>query len=166
MTKTALLITGALSSGTAIAVPAVIYDSGQTKPMGHYLAAIEKEQSRTGIHPPPAVNPSLKNLPVRTPEMTPGLVAAKRIDQHHLSRPLFLLGSDDRSKRWLHQYREKLIQAQAVGMIVNVETKQELNELERIGRGLKMVAAPGSQLAKELGITHYPILISEFRIEQ
>ncbi len=166
MTKTVLLITGALLSGTATAVPTVIYDSGRTKPMSPYLAAIKTEAPRTDILFPPAVNPSLENLPVRTPEMTPGAVTARRIDQTQLSRPLFLLGYDDRSKRWLTLYRDKLIEAQAVGMIVNVETKQDIDNLERIGKGLEMVAAPGGQLAKQFGITHYPVLISKFRIEQ
>jgi len=166
MTKTALLITAALSSGTAIAVPAVIYDSGKTEPMSRYLAAIKKEAPRTGIQLPSTIDPSLHNLPVRTPEMTPGVVTARHIDQPHLSRPLFLLGYDDRSKRWLRQYRDKLIEAQAVGMIINVETRQELDELKQIGKGLQMVAAPGAQLAKQLGLTHYPVLISKSRIEQ
>jgi len=166
MTKTVLLIACTLSSGTAIAAPTVIYDSGKTEPMSQYLASIKTEAPHSGIRPPPAVNPPLENLPVRTPEMTPGPVTAKRIDQPHLSRPLFLLGSDDRSKSWLAQYRDKLIEAHAVGMIVDVETNRDLENLKRIGKGLQMVAAPGGQLAKQLGLTHYPVLISKSSIEQ
>ena len=163
MKQYAAFLAVALVFTTATAAPVVIYDSGKTEPMSRYLAAIKTEAPRSRIRLPQTVNPSLENLPVRTPEMTPGTVSARRIDQPHLSRPLFLVGSDDRSKRWLEHYREKLIEAQAVGMIVNVETREELDELERIGKGLEMIAAPGGQLAKQLVLTHYPMLISKFR---
>jgi integrating conjugative element protein (TIGR03765 family) len=162
----ATFLAGALVSTTAPAVPVVIYDSGKTQPLSRYLAAIKTEVPRSRIRLPQTVTPSLENLPVRTPEMTPGAVIARHIDQPHLSRPLFLVGNDDRSKRWLEHYREKLIEAQAVGMVIDVETKQELDELKRIGKGLQLVAAPGTQLAKQLGIAHYPVLISKSRIEQ
>jgi integrating conjugative element protein (TIGR03765 family) len=166
MTRYAFFLAGALLSATATAAPVVIYDSGRTKLMSRYLAAIKTEVPRSRIQLPQTVTPSLENLPVRTPEMMPGPVTARHIDQPHLSRPLFLLGYDDRSKRWLTQYRDKLIEAQAVGMIVNVEIQEELDKLERIGNGLEMIAAPGAQLAKQLGLTHYPVLISKSRIEQ
>jgi len=54
----------------------------------------------------------------------------------------------------------------AVGLVVNVETAEGLNQLRALGPGLTLVPVAGSDLALRLQLRHYPALITESGIEQ
>lgn len=104
-------------------------------------------------------------LPVRTPRLTPGMVEKRSIQAPGLT-PLFLIGDDDLSRTWLIHHLTLLRQATAVGLVVNVETKNALQALREIAPGLELVPASADDLAQRLGLSHYPVLITSTGIEQ
>jgi integrating conjugative element protein (TIGR03765 family) len=82
------------------------------------------------------------------------------------THPLFLIGSDARSRQWLQTHRDRLKAIGAVGMLVQADTADDLRTIARLADGLSILPASGSDLAKALGISHYPVLISAHGIEQ
>lgn len=159
------------AAGVATAQPAVIFDSGSTTSIRGYLEGISIRADERRPRPQPELATPTKplspiQLPVRTPEMQAGrlirtLISEQLADRlRRLPRPLFVIGSDRYSQRWLAGNRSRLLQLGAVGMLVDVETRAQLKRLRELGRGLVIVPAPGSELAKVLGITRYPLLIT------
>lgn len=105
-------------------------------------------------------------FPVKTANLTPGDVPRRVVELPQLPTPLFLIGTDPRSRDWLLQYRNRLQNAQAVGLVVEAASLAEFHALEAIADGLSLTPAPVPQLAKHLGLAHYPVLISRTLIEQ
>ncbi len=104
-------------------------------------------------------------LPIRSPGLTPGWVQARKQD-HPFTRPFFLIGSDPRSRQWLRTHRDRLEAIGAVGMLVQADTLDDLRSIAELAGGLSILPASGSDIAKALGISHYPVLISVHGIEQ
>ncbi len=147
----------------ANAAPNVIYDSGQTQSLKGYLAQIKEpkaQRTQTPLGQMPRV------YPVITPELSPATVTPRSINYPQLQQPLFIIGYDHLSLRWLTLFKTTLLQHKAVGLVVNVDHPQQFEEIQAIAPGLEMHPGPGSQLAKTLGFKHYPVLISTTRIEQ
>ncbi|MBZ7597063.1 integrating conjugative element protein [Klebsiella variicola] len=114
----------------------------------------------------PAAPASLASvLPISTPELTPGNIEARRLDLPGM-QPIFLLGNDPMSRRWLDERKESLRQLRAVGFVVNIENAAAFGELQALGGDVELLPVSGSDLAKRLGLQHYPVLISEKGIEQ
>ncbi|PVZ81200.1 integrating conjugative element protein [Serratia sp. S1B] len=124
-----------------------------------------------GINPQgesPDVRPTVPALPgttVTTPELTPGKVDAREMNLPGM-RPLFLIGDDDLSRRWLSLRRDTLVQLNAVGLVVNVASEASLNDLKQHADGLTLVPTSGSDLARRLKLFHYPVLMTEKGLEQ
>ncbi|WP_275044657.1 PFL_4695 family integrating conjugative element protein [Mannheimia haemolytica] len=76
------------------------------------------------------------------------------------------MGADNTSAQWLQQNREKLITLNATGLVVNVRTLAELNQLREIVPEIIMLPIPGDDLAERIGIAHYPALITETGVSQ
>ncbi|HCM1954823.1 TPA: integrating conjugative element protein [Salmonella enterica subsp. salamae serovar 9,46:z4,z24:z39:z42] len=104
-------------------------------------------------------------LPIRTPELSPGPLEACSLSMPGI-RSIFLIGDDDLSRRWLALRRDQLIQLNAVGYVVNVASKAAWDDLQHQANGLELLPVSGSDLAVRLGISHYPVLISEKGLEQ
>ncbi|EFH3744916.1 conjugal transfer protein [Escherichia coli] len=104
-------------------------------------------------------------LPVSTPELSPGALDARALPMPGM-RSIFLIGDDDLSRRWLALRRDQLIQLNAVGYVVNVASKAAWDDLQHQANGLELLPVSGSDLAVRLGISHYPVLISEKGLEQ
>ena len=79
---------------------------------------------------------------------------------------IFLIGADNTSAQWLQQNQEKLITLNATGLVVNVQTLSELNQLRDIVPELRILPTPGDDLAERIGIAHYPVLITESGVSQ
>lgn len=120
-----------------------------------------------GVEPEPFSAPeiTMTALPVTTPELTPGKVESKALSLSGM-RPMFLIGDDELSRRWLSLRRDILVQLNAVGLVVNVASEAALNDLKKHAEGLDLVPVSGSDLAKRLGLTHYPVLLTEKGLEQ
>ena len=71
-----------------------------------------------------------------------------------------------RSRQWLQDHRDRLKEIGAVGMLVQADTLDDLRTIAELADGLSILPASASDLAKALGISHYPVLISTHAIEQ
>jgi integrating conjugative element protein (TIGR03765 family) len=154
----------------ALAELTVIYDSGNTRPIAPYLEAFGPADEMQQPGPPPAA-PQLgaadaqSLLPIKSPGLTPGPVQARQHDKP-FSRPFFLIGSDSRSRQWLRDHGERLREIGAVGMLVQAETLEDLRSIAQLADGNAITPASASDIAKALGISHYPVLITSQGIEQ
>lgn len=98
-------------------------------------------------------------LPVRSTWLTPGDVPRRVIRAPGLS-PVFIIGDDARSRAWLPQHLRSLRELGAVGLVVNIESAQALDALRRLAPGLVLAPTSGDDLARRLGLRHYPVLIT------
>jgi len=148
----------------------LIYDSGNTQSIVPFFEVFESEENL------PQQNPILTKprlgaadpkawLPIQSPGLTPGLVQARTHDRP-FTRTFFLIGSDTRSRQWLQAHHDRLKEIGAVGMLVQAETMDDLRAIARLADGLSILPASGSDIAKALGVSHYPVLISAHGIEQ
>ena len=142
--------------------PVVIYDSGYTQPLVH-------PPSNQQLRAIPSKNHQVNNLPrvpVVTPTMSPGKVLSRPIHHPYLSNPIFIVGYDMISLSWLQEHKEKLKQNHAIGIVVNVKTEQQVNQLQQAAGGVEITPVRGTKVAKQLSLAHYPVLISSTLIEQ
>ncbi|MEW8523827.1 MAG: integrating conjugative element protein [Candidatus Thiodiazotropha endolucinida] len=148
----------------------VIYDSGDTQPIAPFLEVFESADGIPQQRPVPA-KPRLGAadpeawLPIQSPGLAPGPVQARSHDRP-FARPFFLIGSDMRSRQWLQDHRDRLKEIGAVGMLVQADTLDDLRTIAALADGLSILPASASDIAKALGISHYPVLISTHGIEQ
>ena len=147
----------------------VIYDSGQTRSLVPYLEILESSERATNSQP--IRSPKLGAadiqalLPIRSPGLSPGTVQS-RAHNRPFARPFFLIGSDTRSRQWLVKHRERLKAIGAVGMLVQAETREDLQATGNLSGGLPIMPASAADIATALNISHYPVLVSSQGIEQ
>ena len=155
---TALLL---LAMSTAVlAQPIIIHDAGRTVSADKYLNELRSE-------PTPKAKPSITKLATpSTPEMSLGRVSKRNVSLPYLPSPMFLIGADNTSLKWLSRHKPALIKAGAVGLIVNAKSPQELQKAMRVAKGLQVSPASGSDLAKQFKLQHYPVLITKTQIAQ
>jgi integrating conjugative element protein (TIGR03765 family) len=164
-----IAIAGVLLPGIAQAELIVIYDSGHTQSLAPFLEAFTADETIAPQHlviaPPPlgAANPEVW-LPIHSPGLTPGPMQA-RSHERPFARPFFLIGSDMRSRQWLQEHRDRLKALRAVGMLVQADTLEDLRAIADLAQGLPILPASASDIAKALGIAHYPVLITAHGIE-
>ena len=163
-----VLIGMALAPLSAWSGVTVIYDSGATRPLAPFLESLD---AAPATKPPMTGIPKLGAgdvqalLPIRSPGLSPGPVQARSHDRP-FARPFFLIGSDDRSRRWLVKYRDRLEAIGAVGMLVQAETVEDLRATADLSGGLSIMPASGDDIAAALHISHYPVLVTSQGIEQ
>jgi integrating conjugative element protein (TIGR03765 family) len=167
--KTIGVIIG-LSPVLVSAALTVIYDSGDTQPIAPFLDAFESSETtapqRPAIQPPQLGAADLASLlPIRSPGLTPGPVQPKTHDRP-FTRPFFLIGSDSLSRYWLLEHRERLKEIGAVGMLIQADTLDDLQTIAELAAGLSVMPASARDIAKAIGISHYPVLITPNGIEQ
>ncbi|MCW9718556.1 integrating conjugative element protein [Avibacterium sp. 21-599] len=104
-------------------------------------------------------------LPVVSHKLSPGKVETQVFNLPGAS-PLFLIDADESSKNWLQDHYQQLATLSAMGIVVNVETQQELQALRELAPGLMIMPAPADSLAERLGIYHYPFLLTAEGITQ
>lgn len=107
-------------------------------------------------------------LPVRSPGLQPGVLADTRLKPQVQARlaqgnppPFFLVGSDELSLRWLAANAKTLNEIGAVGLLVQADTQEDVRRVAAAARGLSVTPGSGSDLARVLGIRHYPVLITK-----
>lgn len=148
----------------------VIYDSGNTQPIAPFLEVFESADEIAQQSPAPitlqlgAADPEAW-LPILSPDLAPGFVQERSHDRP-FARPFFLIGSDAQSRQWLKNHRDRLKEIGAVGMLVQADTLDDLHTIAKLADGLSILPASGSDIAKALGVSHYPVLISAHGIEQ
>ena len=147
----------------------VILDHPQARPLSDFLQPASSPKVNTDL-----VEPATRALgaadidallPVRSLGLSPGPVTT-RAHTHPFAQPFFLIGSDELSRQWLVRYRERLKAIGAVGMLVEADTIEDLETMAELARGLSITPASGTDIARALGITHYPVCIDTTRIWQ
>ena len=118
-------------------------------------------------HSPAQLQPFTEEsaLPVRSVRLTPGVVTKRAIHAPGLT-PLFIVGNDARSRQWIRAHYEQLRTLGAAGIVVNVGSLDELNNLRRLAPALLLSPSAGDDLAQRLDLAHYPVLITSTAIEQ
>lgn len=144
-----------------VAEPVVIFDSGRTTRLPHQPQPLY-------VQTPVSANfdVQIAPLPVKTPSLSPGKVASRTIDRPYLDHPLFIVGADPLSMRWLLLHQAQLKQLKAIGLAVNVETQAQLQQLQNAAGGLAIHPLAGDAIAAQLALAHYPVLITSTWIEQ
>lgn len=105
-------------------------------------------------------------LPVTSERLSPGRVTPRPLDLPSGFTPVFLIGDDPLSRRWLAERGDILREMHAVGLVVQVEDRAALLALRAEAEGLELRPVSGDGLAKRLGLAHYPVLINRQGIEQ
>ena len=147
----------------------VIFDSGHTRSLAPYLEILKSSERLTNQSA--TTDPRLGAaeiqalLPIRSPGLSPGPVQS-RAHNRPFARPFFLIGSDPKSRQWLITHRKRLKAIGAVGMLVQADTLEDLQTTANLSGGLPIMPASATDLARALGISHYPVLISSQGIEQ
>ncbi len=152
-----------------------LYDNGRTYPLAPFLGVLASPDATPDTTPLVPESPDLgaadpvRLLPLRSPGLTPGPVPHRPLPalyQDMLLRPVFLVGSDARSRAWLQQHRSLLLSLGAVGLLVQAETPEDLHTMAALAEGLPLLPAAATDLVKTLELTHIPVLISRRGIEQ
>lgn len=145
-------------------MPQVIATVGPTVSITAFLKNIDFGYHHTVLIQPHKKISSL-NLSVHTQGLSPGIVPSRTIKARLLSQPIYIIGDDDFSKAWLKKYARQLKMIHAVGFIVNVDSNEKFKALEK-HFDLTLIPINGSAIMKRFDVMHYPVLISQHRIEQ
>lgn len=151
----------------------VVKDLGGASALPYYRALHLVSDPDLRAPVPPALTPREPQahyqeenfLPVRSALLTPGSVHARVIAAPGLT-PLCLVGDDRESRAWLKERLATLQALHAVGLVVEVASYADLAALRRLAPGVRLVPASGNDIARRLGIHHYPVLITSTGIEQ
>lgn len=108
-------------------------------------------------------DPMLQMIPVRTPELTPGKVVSRTLPQT-VSTPLFIVGDDALSHRWLKEKQTYLQRIHATGIVVQVANASGWARIKQYS--LPMYPVQGRDFAKAFHLQHYPVLIERKQIKQ
>ena len=104
-------------------------------------------------------------FPVVSKSLTVGRVTkdeASDLKYEIASNPLFIIGYDAVSINWLKSNKKLLTENGAIGLVVNVETKEQMDKLQAVvGKDVIMQPTPGDGLAEHLKIKHYPFYMDK-----
>lgn len=147
----------------------VVSDQGGSSALPYYKTLNIQDNSRSlkkipavKIHPITAMD----TLPIVSNKLSPGKVETKVINANGLIRPFFMIGDDDLSVTWLKQRAPALEKLQAVGLVVNVKSSSNFNNLQKLVPSLMILPTSGDDIADRLGLSHYPVLVTATAIEQ
>jgi integrating conjugative element protein (TIGR03765 family) len=145
----------------------VVEDRGGKSALPYYqairLLAPTKTDAPLPSRPPKRGEAAM--LPVRSLKLSPGNPPRRTLQTPLWSRPIFLVGDDETSHRWLKANGARLKAMGAVGLVVQVETAEALARLRARIPGVPLSPVSGDDLAQRLGLSHYPALISSTGIE-
>lgn len=160
----ALLVNFAIASGTQSSswVKTEVIEDRGGQPIDSYLPGNKKSEERMKKRFHDRLSTKLVNahFPVVTTSMTVGKVTpdeAKDIKYQVAMRPMFIVGYDPVSINWLKSNQALLSEKKAIGLVVNVENREQMEVLQKIvGGDVMMQPTPGDRLAEHLKIKHYP----------
>ncbi len=181
-----ILWTFCLAGTSLFAAPVVIHDSGPTRPLAPLLEPLRSDDmQRDGSDPrsPSSPDPASAHisdeamlarlLPVRSPGLQVGALTDTELSpevQTRLAqgnpRPFFMVGSDEGSLRWLSVNAKTLKDLGALGLLVQAKSRADIRRVIEAAQGLSITPGSGSDLARVLGIRHYPVLITKDGITQ
>jgi len=98
-------------------------------------------------------------LPVHSARLQVGVVEPQ-YRPTGVSRPFFLIGTDETSRRWLETHAERLRGLQAFGLVVEAPDTRAYERITALGAGLVIRPVNADLIAEHLGLEHYPVLIT------
>ena len=104
-------------------------------------------------------------LPVHSALLSPGAVPPRTLNLPGFT-PLFLVGQDPASLKWLAQHAQRLQNLGASGLAVEVVDAQALRRIQAAAQGLEIWPVSGDDIAERLELQHYPVLITPTGLEQ
>lgn len=167
MKKSLLLLMLLVGNSSAYAELTVIADLGGESAVRFYESIQPVHSANAPVHPnavPAELNESML-LPIVSHKWEVGKVEAKPVNLPG-ALPIFLIGADDISKQWLRTRYDDLVKLQATGLVINVNTTDELTELRQLAPELSLMPVSADGLADRIGIHHYPLLMTETLISQ
>ncbi|HAT6803630.1 TPA: integrating conjugative element protein [Citrobacter freundii] len=104
-------------------------------------------------------------FPVVSARLHPGVVISRSLSLPGLM-PLFIIGDDPLSVRWLAEQGKTLKSLNATGLVVNIATAENLEVLRQAAEGLTLLPVCGDDLAQRLQFDAYPVLITDSGLSQ
>lgn len=162
-----IILLFSIYSLSAFAELTVIADLGGESAIRFYEGIQPEHDESAPMYPNaiPEIVTEADMLPIVSHKLTPGKVIPISLDLTGMS-PIFIIGSDDLSRQWLSQHYDRLLSQQAVGLVVNVKTLDELNQLRNLAPNLSLLPTPADDLSERLKLSHYPALITETGVYQ
>ncbi|BCZ97732.1 integrating conjugative element protein [Legionella pneumophila serogroup 1] len=103
-------------------------------------------------------------LPVSS-KATAGKVERRKLTLINFSNPIFIIGDDATSRQWLQKNTRKLEQAQAIGFVANINSSEQLQELQQLVK-TPLLPANVDDLMEIFQEKHYPLAFSEGELWQ
>lgn len=152
-----------LSFSCATQALIVVADLGgeSTAPLFEVVAP-EPESGQTPSQAVPLENAI---FPVVSHRLHPGTVSSRPLSLPGMT-PLFIVGDDPLSVRWLTRQLAMLKSLNATGLVVNVASADHLEKLRQHSGGLMLLPASGDDLAVRLQLDTYPVLITDSGLSQ
>lgn len=148
---------------TSKVIPMVIAQVGPTVNVNQYIPKIKmNKQSYKAIDAKKLIN---RDFEVHSRLLTVGDIKSRKLKVKEHFNPIYLVGTDSRSIKWLNQYKTKLQQIGAKGFLINVKSRQMYDAFVK-STGLHLAPINGDAIAKYFSISHYPVLITNNLIEQ
>ncbi|MBA2711541.1 MAG: integrating conjugative element protein [Tatlockia sp.] len=97
--------------------------------------------------------------------VTQGRVTARQIEFAEFSYPLFIVGGDDFSYRWLKEHAEQLEKIKAMGFVTNIKDENRLHALQQLTK-MPLLPANVDDLMTLLKENHYPLIFYKDRLWQ
>lgn len=173
--KTILCVSLALLAVKSFASPIVIFSEEPTVSSAPYLqqVSVNPQQLVSNISPSElsALSQSQalgtsQEFPIKTENMSPGIVKPYKINMPYLPAKVFLLGCDSLSQQWLGLHKPQLIKMKAIGLLIQVENKDQLQMMQNLAKPLVLIPESGEQVGRRLGLQHYPVLVSNNQVDQ
>lgn len=74
-------------------------------------------------------------------------------------QPVFLIGSDHYSHTWLQANHQQFVKLNAIGLLIEAKNLTEIKRVIALAKGLRIIPASADDIAKQHGLTHYPVLL-------
>lgn len=104
----------------------------------------------------PFTEPALR-YPVVSDSLSAALMEIDYALEYQPLQSLAIVGADELSARWLSINNDYLVDIAAIGLVVNVESAEQLGVLQRYTQ-MPLVASPSYDFARLFG-AYYPLLI-------
>ena len=86
--------------------------------------------------------------------------------QAKVEKPICIIGNDEQSIQWLNSQKNNLIDLSAICLIVNVDSDDQVKQIQTIAPNLMMAPISADWLNKFYGVSHYPALITKEWVAQ
>lgn len=108
---------------------------------------------------------SMSNIFPVTSDLTPGDVDAQHLELQGLHYPLFVIGDDERSFKWVIAHQQFLKNIHAIGIVTNIDNEAAYHKLQQ-QIGLPLIPASLEGLEHIIPVQHYPFLINNYELSQ